>query len=359
MPKADKKQRHKAKREAKRRQAQRQKSISPIKRLADAPGEIEYWMSDDFDGLGQSQMFVYKRAAGLTGIACFLVDRGVVGLKDAWARVHIEKAEFNDMLEECRDRGIPMRHATLDEVRRMVAGGIRWAHDNGMRLPKDWVKPAALLGGINDWMTADVSAFVKEFAGHPDDLRQRLISEPFESYIERDDIDFDFSELAPYMNQETGDYVHPDGSEDDDLDEEEFEGILTGISDAEMVRLTAALTLPATALADETVLWLTTRHGEEPSPELIPAWQSFLLVTLLTEIVMPSASADERADFEHDALQEMVERFDEARSSEYEDAIEQLLEHLDAEPTVLQKAMMKYRPVVDLDESSKDQEGGQ
>jgi hypothetical protein len=264
MPKADKKQRHRAKREAKRRKLQKQKSISPIKRLADAPGKIEYWMSDDFDVLGQAQMFIYKQAAGLTGIACFLVDRGVVGLKDAWSRINIDRLEFAEMLEKCSDRGITMRPATLDEVRRMVAGGIRWAHENGMRLPKDWVKPASLLGGINNWMTADVSGFVKEFAGHREDLRQRLIGEPFESYIQRDDIAFVFSDLAPYMNQETGDYVNADAFEDEALAEEEFEGILAGISDAEIDRLMAALLLPAAELAAQTILWLMRRKTNAP-----------------------------------------------------------------------------------------------
>ena len=41
------------------------------------------------------------------------------------------------------------------------------------RLPKDWIRSASLIGGIGDWESADVSLFVKEFVGHPEDLRQR------------------------------------------------------------------------------------------------------------------------------------------------------------------------------------------
>lgn len=177
MSKTDKKQRNKAKRQAKRLAIKRRDSISPIKRLAEAKGDVEYWMSEDFEELGQAQMFVYKRAAGLSGVACFLVDQGVVGLKDCWVRMRIERSEFQEMIDRSQERGISMRRVLPEQIRRMVAGGIRWAHENGMRLPKDWAKPASFIGGVSDWASADVSAFVKEFTGHPEDLRQRLIGE--------------------------------------------------------------------------------------------------------------------------------------------------------------------------------------
>lgn len=229
MSRADKKSRHEAKRKAKRLQIRRQRSVNPIKRLADAPGQTEYWISKNFEDLGQLQAFVYKRAAGMTGIACFLVDRGVVGLKDAWARMHIERQEFDDMLEACSDRGIPMSRATVDEVRRVVAGGIRWAHENGMRLPQNWAKPALLLGGVGDWASADISGFVSEFVGHPEDLRQRLIGESFDSYIRRPDVSFLFSDAAPFMDQATGEYQQADdvdyGDDDDDDDDVQAPGL--------------------------------------------------------------------------------------------------------------------------------------
>ena len=117
MPKADKKQRHKARRQAKRFEIKRRDSISPVKRLAEAKGDVECWMSDDFDELGQAQMFVFKRAAGLSGVACFLVDQGVVGLKDSWVRMRIERSEFQEMLDVSRDRGISMRRVVPEQIR--------------------------------------------------------------------------------------------------------------------------------------------------------------------------------------------------------------------------------------------------
>ena len=220
MPHSNKKQRRELKRKAKKRDLRRQSGISPVKRLAAASGEVECWISDKFEELGQRQIFVYKSAAGLTGLSCFLVDRGVVGLKDAWTTMNTDRAELADALDSSADRGIRMRRAEVSEALRCVCGGARWAHDNGMRLPKDWVRAPLLLGDVSDWRSADVSGFVMEFAGHPEDLRQRLIGEPFDTYLQRDDIQFIFADDAPYMEQSTGRYVDANGElDEDDLDE--------------------------------------------------------------------------------------------------------------------------------------------
>src|SRR5580692_6916144 len=55
MSRPDKKQRHKAKREAKRLAARRRDSISPVKRLAESKGDMEIWMSEDFEEMGQAE----------------------------------------------------------------------------------------------------------------------------------------------------------------------------------------------------------------------------------------------------------------------------------------------------------------
>ena len=68
------------------------------------------------------QIFAYKRGSGLTGIACFLIDRGVVGLKDSWHRIGLERSEFQRMIDMGNRKDLPMRRVTLDEARRMIAG---------------------------------------------------------------------------------------------------------------------------------------------------------------------------------------------------------------------------------------------
>jgi hypothetical protein len=239
MSRADKKQRHEAKRAAKRQANRRRESGGPLKRLADAKGEAECWISDDFEENGQAQLFAYKQGGGLAGVAAFLIDRGVVGLKDAWTRIGMDRNEFDEMLQAGGTRGISMHRIEPDQMRRWVAGAARWAYDHGMRLPKDWVKTASLIGGAGDWRSADVSAFSREFAGHPEDLRQRLIGESLEIFLKRPDIEFIFSDAAPYMDQEKGEFH---GSEDlFELDEDEREEMLDDIPDEEVDQLSQRL----------------------------------------------------------------------------------------------------------------------
>lgn len=337
MSRADKKRRREAKREAKRYDARRRASVSPVKRLADAPGEVECWISEDVENLGQVQIFCFKRAAGISGIACFLVDVGVVGLKDAWTQTRVDRVVFDDMLARCRDQGINMRRGSLEEVRRWVAGGARWAHDNGMRLPRDWQKTAAVIGGVGDWMSAVVSSFVKEFAGHPEDLRQRLIGQSFESYVERDDIDFIFSEDAPYMDQRTGDYVHADALVVPD-EVEEWESIAGDIPIDELNEMAAELSTTAGALDLQTRAWLAAR-GETPSPELLEAWRSILLVAMLSQAAMPDAPRMRRAEFSNDLLADVTRRLEPDRAVEHGHAVEQIEGHLRADPAIIQRVV--------------------
>lgn len=103
MSKADKKHRQKTKRKEKQQESRRRESAGPVKRLAEARGEFQCWMSDNFEEFGQLDSFVHKRAAGLVGMAAFLVDRGVVGLKDAWTRMNVDEQDFMDMIKSCGD----------------------------------------------------------------------------------------------------------------------------------------------------------------------------------------------------------------------------------------------------------------
>ncbi|HQY88409.1 MAG TPA: hypothetical protein PK402_07105 [Tepidisphaeraceae bacterium] len=348
MANIDKKQRHKAKREAQRRVARRQASISPIKRLADANGELECWISEDFEQMGQSQIFVHKRATGmsgggLNGIACFLVDRGVVGLKDAWTRMNVDRIELREMIDASRRRDISMRRCSVDEVRAMVAAGIRWASENGMRLPKDWAKPASIIGGVGDWAKADVSAFIKEFAGHSEDLRQRLISEPFDTYIKRDDISFVFADTT-YLDQKTGEYTNVDDDFDldelNDFDEEELEALSADLPEKELDELIKAIKPCTTALASDTEKWLVT-HGKSPSTELPEAWSSMMLAAMMAKSSMPEAPSDDVDDLRSNLVKILSSRVEETRLCEYERAIIQVFDHLETDPLMMQKTVMR------------------
>ena len=348
MSKGQGKQRQKAKRQAKKLAERRRSSVSPLKRLAEAPGEAECWMSGDFDLNGQTQIFAWKQGAGLTGVACFLVDRGVVGLKDAWTRLRIDRSEFLDMVDGCKRRGIPMHRVSLDEVRRWVAGGLRWAQDNGMRLPKDWPKTVSLIGGVGDWASADVSQFVKEFAGHPEDLRQRLVGQPVDDYLKRTDVAFVFNEDAPYMDQRTGEYSNsPDalGFDDDDeldeLDEDELESIAADVPAEELNAMADRFTPAALALTAETIDWLKAR-GETPTTGVFEAWRSVMLAAMISKRAMPDADENEVADFGFELLRDMSARIEKSAFAEYDRAVGQVLAHLETDSMMMQKAVLKH-----------------
>jgi hypothetical protein len=344
MSKTQGKQRHKAKRQAKKLAERRRASVSPLKRLAEARGEAECWMSDDFHLNGQTQVFAWKQGAGLAGVACFLIDRGVVGLKDAWTRLRIDRAEFLDMIDGCKRRGTPLHRVGPDEARRWVAGGIRWAHDNGMRLPRDWPKTVSFIGGVGDWASADVSAFVKEFAGHPEDLRQRLVNEPFDSYVKRRDVNFVFSDDAPYLDQRAGRYSNnggPPGVGGDELDEDELESIAADVPVEELNAMADRFTPAALALTAETIDWLGTR-GETPTTEVFEAWRSVMLAAMLSKQVTPDADEEGDGDFGFELLRDMSARIEESAFAEYSRAVGQVLAHLETDSMMMQKAVLKH-----------------
>jgi hypothetical protein len=339
MSKANKKQRHKARREAKKREARRQNSISPIKRLADALGEVECWRSGDFETLRQISFFVYKRSAGLSGVVCFLVDRGVVGLKDAFVKMQIDREEMDYMLSSGKSQGIHPSRCTLEEVRRTVAGGIRYAHENGMRLPKDWVKVASIVGGVGDWTSADISPFSREFIGHPEDLRRRLIGEPFEDFIQRKDIAFLFADNAPVMNLDTGEYEEAEeGNFDDDEELEESE-----ISQEQLEVLEDNLKPVADALAEQTHRWVLSR-GDQPGLELEYGWQSLLMALMLSEATLPEGSEDQMEELAKKLLVGMAKDMEDSRLKQYTRSVRQALQHVQADKSIVGSALTKYGP---------------
>ncbi len=344
MSKADKKQRQRLKRKSKHHESRRRQSVSPIKRLADSPGEIECWMSEDFETLGQSQIFVYKRVGSLAGIACFLVDIGVVGLKDAWTQLNVIHDDLEDFLDASADQGIAMRRVSLDAARSLIAGGIRWAHEHGMRLPADWTKTVSLIGGVEGWEEADVSRFAREFAGHPEDLRQRLIGESFDDFIQRKDVAFQFLDDAPFKDQSTGEYLNDDASDyDDQMDDPIDPDAADELVDAMLRRFSPA----AEQLATQTAAWLAKRN-ETPSPELIDAWKAVMVARVLTNSALTATSGaqgdlvEDRGDLAADILDDLGNGVEDSRFYDWSIATNQVVEHLNTDPPMMQKAILTY-----------------
>jgi hypothetical protein len=144
-------------------------------------------------------------------MANFLVDFGMAGLKDAFGRLDITEPEFLDqVLEPFQDR-FPMASVQPAEAGKYIAGAIRFAHDNGFRLPHRYDRWLAILGDIGDWRNADVSDFEMQFAGSLDDLRHRLVGQSVDEFIQRKDVSILLSDSAPsLLSDDIVDYERAD-----------------------------------------------------------------------------------------------------------------------------------------------------
>lgn len=334
MVRPDKKQRHAAKRAQKKLESRRRESVSPLKRLADADGPVECWMSDDFEVHRQCSLHAFKRGEGLSGAANFLIDRGVVGLKDAWCLIPCDSAQRQKIFDGARESGLRLVRVTPEVACARIAAAARWAFDNGMRLPKDWLKAAAIIGPVGDWRVADVSAFVKEFVGHPEDLRQRLIGEPFKTYLARRDVAFEFSDAIPYMDQRTGQYIDPLAPDDLDLDEEiSDEELAKVLPDQALDEIMGAFSPSVAKLANRTEAWLRA-SGQSPSSELRDIWGALLFAGAMAMAMGPVEGRAERdaEDRAREALEVLKARPAFTRSDAYRLAVEQCEAHLEAEP---------------------------
>lgn len=339
MSRLDKKQRHRAKREAKRLNARRKESVSPLKRVAFAPGEPEVWMTDGFGEYErQAQIFIFKQGGGLSAFAGFLVDQGIAGLKDVWTEKPFHHTDLMDLVKRCAQEDIPMNRVTIERARQTIAGAARWAHDNGMRLPKDWVKATILMGGVGDWLTADVSGFTKEFVGHPVDLRQRLVGASFESFIRRSDIRFVFSHTDPYLDQTTGEFV----DESDDLlrpEDIEIEAMMSVMPPDRLQGMRDRISVVAKNLANETANWIAV-VDQTASTELEEAWQTIVFATIVSDAC--GRAQDMRGDpVIGSAYIRYVERhIDPARYDSFKDALSQVMKHVELEPELIYQMLM-------------------
>ena len=183
------------KREAKKRFELRAHSGSIYKRVGTA-GELvaccinAHWRED-----GLASIHVLRRIpGGGHASASFLVDTSCLGLKDAWGRLDTSYEEFNSGIIEGMSRTLEMGHADLELARRLVAGGIRFAYQNGFRLPPRFDRWTALLGDIGDWRTADLTDFGEggrlRYVGTKEELKRRLVGCSVEEFLARDDVDF-------------------------------------------------------------------------------------------------------------------------------------------------------------------------
>jgi len=287
------KERKRLKRKRKQEAHRKAASASPFKLISRLPAEVQCWMNNNWEQTRQASIFVLRQTrSGRCAMANFLVDFGMAGLKDAYGRLDFTAAEFFDEVLAPFEERFGVESITPAEAGKFIAGGIRFAHDHGFRLPHRYERWVAILGDIGDWRNADVSDFEMEFAGSLEDLRHRLIGQPVEEFLAREDVSIVLSDSAP------------SSLSDDILDYEEKDDELRQLALSSIGR------------------WLVSA-GETPSPLLERAWDIYVeaIATLgdqIGEVTQDNsnAAACEMADAIRDliALEPLEDRTELARA---------------------------------------------
>lgn len=164
MDHAKKKQLKELKRKEKKQATMREVSGDHWKRYPLQEPEITCYRVGDLHADKQCSLVVLRRVPnGQLVYAAFLIDCGVIGLKEANGEAHASTADFNARLDEWRSRHALVR-LSLDDARKLIASGARMRFDTGFRPVPNWERWASVLGGVGDWKNADTSQFIPEFA---------------------------------------------------------------------------------------------------------------------------------------------------------------------------------------------------
>lgn len=192
----DRKKQHREqkRREKKAFQRRAEQGGSLYRRIGAAGDEAVCYINSDWREEGMIALHVLRPIpGGGHAAASFLIDPWALGLKDVFGRLDMTREEFDDLWVGTMQRQTEMVPTDLATARRLVAGGVRWAHDHGFRLPRRYERWVAMLGDIGDWHTADIRDFGFEgklrFVGDIEDLRRRLVGQTLEEFTARDDVE--------------------------------------------------------------------------------------------------------------------------------------------------------------------------
>ncbi len=290
---AKKAERRRLKRQQKRSRLRRAEGDSPYRRIG-AHGEVvACYLNANWRKTGEAAIYCLRSIpGGGHAMAAFLVDVWCMGLKDAWGHLGISADEFNESILRWGRRDLDLTRIDADLAQRLVAGGIRFARQNGFRLPKRHERWVALLGGVGDVDTADLEEFGVDgglrYIGSTEDLSKRLIGCTVEQFLTRDDVKFilggdDFSLLdGDELGVEEDDELNAE--EDDELDVEEV---------ADDVHAAAVSAVRRWCFA----------NGMQPHPRLPEAWAAvFDVIALLPAVPEDGELAHEDSQIALDFL---------------------------------------------------------
>jgi hypothetical protein len=289
---ARKKQKQRLKREKKRREARRGNALTPLDRIARGGGELECYVNTNWREMGMAIVHVLGCAPdGRCAYAGFLVDVWCVGLKDADGKREIGRLEFQELLDVVR-REQPVGRVAPAEARRLVAAGIRFARQNGFKLPPHYDRWAAIFGSLGDVGSADLTDFAAagalRYIGTKAFLRRRLAACAVDEFLARPDVRWLMGDGTPRDPGESDFWAECDDDDETELGEEDEQ-------------LFAELAKSIARVGDQTedaVRRWCFRTRQAPHPRLREA-----LNTLLVS-VMPMAAYVRAVDEDPDAANE-------------------------------------------------------
>jgi len=280
-----KKEKKRLKRKQKQEQLRKARSRTPLARIASEGGRLECWVTKNWREMGMADILVLGHApGGRCAFAAFLVDLWCVGLKDTWGEPELTEFEFRDEILERwleHTNGVKLDAAV---AKSLVLGGMRFARQNGFKLPPHWDRWVSIFSPVGPTQEADISDFGKdgglEYVGTAKFLRDRLIGSTPEEFLRRTDVKWmtfdgderDIEEL--YEPENAGGLFDEDedyDEEEDDFDDEEVEE-----REEMMVQMLDNL---SSRLADATRKWCFA-NGKPPSSRLLEGAVLTLATTL-------------------------------------------------------------------------------
>ncbi len=167
----------------------------PFRLAASKSVERGWYANEDWPESGQALVVALRRTPdGLLALVAFQIDLWCMGLQDAWGRLDLEPQEWEEQRREFRERGLRLVEIEPGFARELVAGSIRFASENGFRLPRRYERWVELAGGAGDVASAPLRHFGCDgrllYVGPIERLRQKLVGCSVEEFLDRPDVDF-------------------------------------------------------------------------------------------------------------------------------------------------------------------------
>ena len=216
---ARRKEKKRLKREKKRAEQRRAMAGSPYKRIAQVGPVHACYITEGWQTCGMSSIhFMRVNPQGGFAMACFLIDFWCAGLKEAWGSLDMHKEDIDWHLEKAQQH-LALERIDPEAARQLVAGAIRYARQNGFRLPAHYERWVNLLGEIPAPATADLRPFGKDgevcWVGTREDLQKRLIGCTAEEFLHRRAANF-IMPAHEFMDESELEEVVEDTDEEED-----------------------------------------------------------------------------------------------------------------------------------------------